>query len=85
MKPQHINPAEAVQIHREVRSMRSVACHLATFWCAALRSLRGATLAVLCADTGGAAPAAGRGLQKAPRLALCAAADMFSTQGTNHY
>jgi N-acyl-phosphatidylethanolamine-hydrolysing phospholipase D len=31
MKPQHIDPAEAVQIHRDVRSMRSVACHHATF------------------------------------------------------
>jgi hypothetical protein len=35
MKPQHIDPAEAVQIHRDVRSMRSVACHHATFWCGA--------------------------------------------------
>lgn len=31
MKPQHIDPAEAVQVHRDVRSMRSVACHHATF------------------------------------------------------
>ncbi len=33
MKPQHINPAEAVQIHQDVKAQRSVACHLATFWC----------------------------------------------------
>lgn len=32
MKPQHTDPAEAVQIHREVRAQRSVACHHATFW-----------------------------------------------------
>ena len=32
MTPQHINPEEAVRIHSDVRSMRSVACHLATFW-----------------------------------------------------
>ncbi|KAI3431506.1 hypothetical protein D9Q98_004556 [Chlorella vulgaris] len=31
MKPQHINVEEAVQVHRDVRSMRSVACHHATF------------------------------------------------------
>ena len=31
MKPQHTDPGEAVAIHQEVRSMRSVACHLATF------------------------------------------------------
>ncbi|PSC74215.1 N-acyl-phosphatidylethanolamine-hydrolyzing phospholipase D [Micractinium conductrix] len=31
MKPQHTNPAEAVQIAQDVRSMRSVACHHATF------------------------------------------------------
>ena len=29
---QHTNPAEAVQIAQDVRSMRSVACHHATFW-----------------------------------------------------
>lgn len=33
MKPQHIDPAEAVQVHRDVKAQRSVACHLATFWC----------------------------------------------------
>ena len=32
MGPQHINPAEAVQIHRDVQAQQSVACHLATFW-----------------------------------------------------
>lgn len=31
MKPQHINPAEAVQVHRDIRSMRSVAIHCCTF------------------------------------------------------
>lgn len=35
MKPQHINVEEAVQVHRDVRSMRSVACHHATFRCGA--------------------------------------------------
>lgn len=31
MRAQHIDPTEAVRIHRDVRSMRSVAVHLATF------------------------------------------------------
>ncbi|KDD74009.1 beta-lactamase [Helicosporidium sp. ATCC 50920] len=31
MRPQHVDPEEAVQIHRDVRSMRSMAVHLATF------------------------------------------------------
>lgn len=31
MKPQHVNCSEAVSIHKDVRSMRSVAIHLATF------------------------------------------------------
>lgn len=31
MKPQHIDPAEAVQVHQDVKAQRSVACHLATF------------------------------------------------------
>jgi hypothetical protein len=35
MRPQHTNPEEAVRIHGDVRAMRSVACHLATFRSAA--------------------------------------------------
>lgn len=31
MGPQHVDPAQAVQIHRDVRSRRSVAVHLGTF------------------------------------------------------
>ncbi|KAL6766392.1 hypothetical protein ACKKBG_A35850 [Auxenochlorella protothecoides x Auxenochlorella symbiontica] len=31
MRAQHVNPAEAVRIHRDVRSRRSMAIHLATF------------------------------------------------------
>lgn len=31
MKPMHVNPEEAVQIHREVRSRLSIACHWGTF------------------------------------------------------
>ena len=37
MRPQHTNPEEAVRIHGDVRAMRSVACHLATFRSAAAR------------------------------------------------
>jgi hypothetical protein len=35
MRPQHTNPEEAVRIHGDVRALRSVACHLATFRLAA--------------------------------------------------
>ena len=31
MKPQHIGPKEAVQIHKEVNSKKSVAVHWGTF------------------------------------------------------
>ncbi|KAI7844885.1 hypothetical protein COHA_001537 [Chlorella ohadii] len=31
MKPQHIDPAEAVQVHKDVKAQQSIACHLATF------------------------------------------------------
>ena len=31
MKPQHINPEEAVIIHKEVKSKRSVGIHWGTF------------------------------------------------------
>ena len=31
MKPQHIDPAEAIQVHKDVRSKRSMAIHCATF------------------------------------------------------
>ncbi|CAL8463129.1 g2663 [Coccomyxa elongata] len=31
MKPQHINPQEAVQIHQDVRSMQSIGIHCCTF------------------------------------------------------
>jgi len=31
MKPQHINPEEAVLVHKEVRAKRSIGVHWATF------------------------------------------------------
>lgn len=31
MKPMHVNPEEAVQVHLDVRSRRSIACHWGTF------------------------------------------------------
>lgn len=31
MQPQHVDPEEAVRIHRDVRSRRSMAIHLGTF------------------------------------------------------
>jgi hypothetical protein len=32
MKPQHTNPEDAVQIHRDVRSKRSMGIHCCTFF-----------------------------------------------------
>ena len=32
MKPQHVDTEEAVTIHQDVRSKRSLAIHCATFW-----------------------------------------------------